>query len=162
MNNVAELEVTSHRHAVASAALVVQCGPTPPSSTLLPDKLSQPDPGNMPLPSQAPSDSADGTSHKRQCLTSETTTLSLSLDNDDSNSYENTIVSKKARMNPPLCPNNISLHSDVQIVDINNVDDPHDEPLNKLDPTADIKAFFTSLPHVSGHSKQHVSCNMCA
>jgi hypothetical protein len=41
-------------------------------------------------------------------------------------------------------------------------EDPRDERLNRSDPTADIKAFFTLAPHEAGQSKRHMKCNPCA
>ena len=48
------------------------------------------------------------------------------------------------------------------IIDIDDIEDPRDERLNKSDPTADIKAFFTAVPHVSGQPKGRMKCNLCA
>ena len=48
------------------------------------------------------------------------------------------------------------------IIDIGDIEDPQDERVNKSDPTADIKAFFTAVPRVSGQPKGRMKCNLCA
>ena len=49
------------------------------------------------------------------------------------------------------------------IISINDIDDLHEELLNKTDPTANISShFFKSVPHVPGQPKAHLKCNYCA
>jgi len=55
--------------------------------------------------------------------------------------------------------------SDVQheptIIDIDDIEDPQEERLNKSYPTADIKYFFTPIPCLSGQAKCCMRCNLC-
>ncbi|KAF8258253.1 hypothetical protein EI94DRAFT_1708159 [Lactarius quietus] len=46
------------------------------------------------------------------------------------------------------------------IIDIDDIEDPRDEKLNKSDPTADIKYFFTAVPRVPGQPKGRMRCNL--
>src|SRR6266404_7761306 len=149
-----EPQLSSHRHTVASAVLLAQRGPAPSSSSSTPSHLSACLPDE---PSPRDSDTKQflltpvpGVSHKRPRAFHKSISES-SLDD----SHDKKHNSKKARTNAP--DNN----ANVQIVDIDNVASP-EEPLNKSDPTADIKAFFTTLPRLSDESKRRVSCNLCA
>ena len=47
------------------------------------------------------------------------------------------------------------------IIDIDDIEDPQDERLNKSNPTADIKYFFTAVPRVPGQPKGRMRCNLC-
>lgn len=41
------------------------------------------------------------------------------------------------------------------------MDHPQAKQLNKTDTTADIKEFFTPMPHVPGQEKMHMLCKLC-
>jgi len=62
-------------------------------------------------------------------------------------------------------PKHSQAASDIQheptIIDINDIEDPQEECLNKSYPTADIKYFFTPIPRLSGQAKCHMRCNLC-
>ena len=49
----------------------------------------------------------------------------------------------------------------MSIIDIDDIDDPQDERLNRSDPTADIKFFFSPVPRLQGQSKRRMKCNLC-
>ncbi|KAH9009351.1 hypothetical protein EDB84DRAFT_1571258 [Lactarius hengduanensis] len=159
-DNAGELELTSHRRAVASAASVVQHRPpdSPASTTVKP---TPPNSDNAPAPSLTPSDLAPArTSCKRPHDVAVNKPPSVPTLNDDRDGVLN---SKKAKTQArPDTDTDTGMHSDVEVMDIDDVDDPRDETLNKTDPTADIKAFFTALPRVPGQAKQRMSCNLCA
>ena len=53
------------------------------------------------------------------------------------------------------------LQADISIISIDDVEELQNERLNKNDPTADIKEFFTALPAVPGHGKGRVLCKLC-
>jgi hypothetical protein len=52
-------------------------------------------------------------------------------------------------------------HSGISIIDIDDIKDPEDEPLNKSDPSADIKYFFTPAPRPTGQAKGCMKCYLC-
>jgi hypothetical protein len=71
-------------------------------------------------------------------------------------------AAKKAKTLKPLdAVDNLGMHTDVQVMDINDTSDPHKEALNKTDPTADIKAFFSSAPPAPSQTKLQMSCDLC-
>ncbi|KAH8983923.1 hypothetical protein EDB92DRAFT_2036906, partial [Lactarius akahatsu] len=151
-DNAGELELTSHHRAVASAASIVQHRP-PDSPASITVKPMPPNSDNAPAPSLMPSDLVPA----RTSFNKPPSVLTL---NDDCDGVLN---SKKAKTQArPDTDTDTGMHSDVEVMDIDDVDDPHDETLNKTDPTADIKAFFTALPRVAGQAKQRMSCNLCA
>ncbi|KAH8982261.1 hypothetical protein EDB92DRAFT_1894562 [Lactarius akahatsu] len=120
-----------------------------------------PNSDNAPAPSLMPSDLVPArTSCKRPHDVAVNKPPSVLTLNDDCDGVLN---SKKAKTQArPDTDTDTGMHSDVEVMDIDDVDDPHDETLNKTDPTADIKAFFTALPRVPGQAKQRMSCNLCA
>jgi hypothetical protein len=175
-DNVGQLEVTSHRRAVASAQ-VAQCGS---NSTLLssPSILSSPslpptelpdDPTSDDAPAQAPTpDLATAISHKQPLASRHSTlsvlSLSTSVSNpslDDSDSADGTTNSKRQKTNAHGSTDALSIPIDVQIIDIDDVEDPRDERLNKVTPTADLKEFFTTLARVLHQPKVRAKCNLC-
>jgi hypothetical protein len=57
--------------------------------------------------------------------------------------FNNVPAVKKAKaLRPEDRVDNLGKHTDIQVMDINNASDPHDEALNKTDPTANIKVFL--------------------
>ena len=65
---------------------------------------------------------------------------------------------KKAKVNGPPTV----LDSDAPGIDVDGVDDPREESLNKTKPTADIIAFFKPLSRVRGQPKPRMSCTLCS
>jgi hypothetical protein len=51
---------------------------------------------------------------------------------------------------------------DPSITELDDIDDPNDEPLNRTDATADIKRFFMPAPRVPGQPKKRMKCDLCA
>src|SRR6266404_7630977 len=167
-DNVGELQVASHCHAVTSAVSVAHhVTPTPLSSPSLPPSELPDEPApdsptsdnNAPAPAPGPdlTTATWPTSHKWP-LTSCQSTLSVfslstvvsspgspSLDDTDTDPPNEDTRSKRAKRLAPDSSADISLNSDVQIVDINDVEDPRSEQLNKTNPTADLKHFFKTL-----------------
>src|SRR6266404_9670332 len=180
-DNMGELQVASHRHAVASAVSVAQhVAPTPLSSPSLPPSELPDEPApdgptsddDAPAPAPMPdlTTATRPTSHKRP-LASCQSTLSVfslstvvsspgspSLDDTDTDPPNEDTRSKRAKRLAPDSSADISLNSDVQIVDINDIEDPRSERLNKTNPTADLKHFFTTLACVSNEPKQRTRC----
>jgi hypothetical protein len=160
-DNVGELELSWHCHVVASATSVTPRQLATSSASFLPPCLPQPTPSDSdntqsPLTSNQPRTSCKRPRVSHAGIDTSPSSPSLIDDHDD------TLISKKAKKNgPPTDLDASGMHSDVQIMDISDVDDPRDESLNKMDPTADIKAFFTALPRVPGQPKPCMSCNLC-
>src|SRR6266404_2713421 len=166
-DNVGQLEVTSHRHAVASAQ-VAQRGSDSPllSSPSLPptELLDDPTSDDAPAPAPTP-DSATALSLKRPLVSRNSSLSVLSLSTslsdpslDDSDCADVTTNSKRPKTNA----HDGTIPIDVQIIDIDGVEDPRDERLNKIAPTADLKEFFTTLARVLHQPKVRVRCNLCA
>jgi hypothetical protein len=53
------------------------------------------------------------------------------------------------------------LYADVSIISIDDVDHAQVEPLNKTDPSANVKEFFKFLPLAPGQEKRRVQCKLC-
>jgi hypothetical protein len=67
---------------------------------------------------------------------------------------------KKAR--PSMPSGDQEDHTDTSIIDIDDIKDPEDEPLNRSDPTADLKYFFTPTPRLPGQAKVRMRCYLCS
>jgi hypothetical protein len=52
--------------------------------------------------------------------------------------------------------------SQTSIIDIDDIDDPQEERLNKSNATADIQEFFTGVPRLPGQIKGRMKCDPCA
>jgi hypothetical protein len=52
--------------------------------------------------------------------------------------------------------------SQTSIIDIDDIDDPREEQLNKSNATADIQEFFTVVPRLPGQTKGRMKCDPCA
>ena len=156
-DNAGAQELSSHRRAVASANSVAQPRPEAPASlstATLPD-LNRTD--SLTLSDLAPARTSCKRPQASQDGTSSAPTL---IDGHNGNS----LISKKAKKNRPTTTDldTSEMDSEVQIMDIDDVHDPREEPLSKTDPTADIRAFLTALPRVPGEPKPHMSCNLYA
>ena len=169
-DNAGELELTTHRRAIvsASAALAASAAPQPPLSSLspLPESLPPPptdtddaanlvpDRGSLKQPAQ----------HLRSSLSLDSVIV-LSPTTSD-NAPDPVLTAKKTKLSPateqvPLqAP--LQVLTDSSIIDIDNIDDPRLEWLNKSDLTVDIKYFFSAVPRIPGQDKRHIKCNVCA
>ena len=72
---------------------------------------------------------------------------------------DNTPKSKKTKVTPNQPATR--LQHETSIIEIDNLDDPLTERLNKTNPTADIKMFFTPVPRVLGQDKGRMQCKLC-
>ena len=69
---------------------------------------------------------------------------------------------KKTRtLQPSDTLDDLGMHTDVLVMDMDDASDPREEALNKTDPTADLKYFFTSAPPAPGQTKARMRCNLC-
>ena len=50
---------------------------------------------------------------------------------------------------------------DPSITELDDIDDPNDEPLNRTDATANIKRFFMPAPRMPGQPKKRMKCDLC-
>ena len=174
--NAGQLELSTHRRAVASASAlaaptrgettVATSGPpgsTPPiTSSPLPLPDLQPQVDKTLAPRYRPSDSAPQSSGKRlanNTSSARASTPAASVD-DINDGMPTTKKAKTVRPSDTL--DSLGMHSDVQVMDIDDVSDLRKESLNKSDPTADIKFFFTLVPSPPGQAKVRVRCNLCA
>ena len=74
---------------------------------------------------------------------------------------DNVPTSKKTKQLGPMdTVDNLGMHSDVQVMNIDDVSDPYTETLNKTNPMANIKFFFTPTTPV-GQTKTQMCCNLC-
>jgi hypothetical protein len=126
-----------------------------PESSQHPSTDTEDDP--TPLPdrssSKRPSLSAVQSSHSSSSIISVTSTTTASSDAPD---LDDTPKQKK-----PKTLGVQDVHSKTLIIDIDDIEDPQTEPLNKTDPTADIKYFFSPVPRISGQPKC-MKCDLCA
>ena len=178
--NAGQLELSTHRRAVASAtALAAPTAPTCGEATVttsapaasMPSTTSSPSPHLLDLqpradkriisayrPSNlAPQNPGKRLAHKTSPARASTPTTSV----DDIN--DGMLTTKKAKtVRPSDTVDSLGMHSDVQVMDIDDVADPRTESLNKSDATADIKFFFTLVPSPPGQAKLRMRCNLCA
>ena len=161
--NAGDLELTAHRRAVASASAALTA-PPPKSSSPLPESSPPP-----------PTDTDDATTDSLQVQSLQTSTKRRSEAMSSSLSLDSIIVispttsdggpistppTKKAKISASSGQES-SLVADSSIIDIDDIDDPCEERLNKSFPTADIKHFFLLVPHVPGQTKRQMKCNLC-
>jgi hypothetical protein len=158
-DNAGDVELTSHRRAIASAsaALTAACPPSSPSSP-----ESSPPPTDI---EEASSRSQTRSSPKRPAQVvgrtlSRGSVIVVSPTTSD-NESEPTPKSKKQKTTPASREASSVLPGS-SIIDIDDIDDPHDERLNKSDPTADLKHFFSLAPRTPGQPKRRMKCNLCA
>ena len=147
-DNAGDLELTSHRRAHAAASANAAPSPASPSPDPSTDFYveSSPD-GPDPPPYR--------TSTKRPHALRNSLTLS---DGDFSDVPDAAPSAKKAK---PTTKSAAGPPSDVSIISIDDVDNPQDEPLNKSDPTADIRNFFSDVPRAPGQDKDRMQCKLC-
>ncbi len=167
-DNVGQQEITTHHSAVASA--VAQCGlaqPQGPECGLPASLLPNDDPSSDNM--CTPPDSAPAPSHKRplacrqlSSLLSLSTVVSDPASDNDSDSPDDYANSKRAKMDGCGSSDDLDMHSDVQILDIDGVEDLRDESLNKSKQTADLKEFFYKMANLPDQKKVRMRCNLCA
>ncbi|KAH9162653.1 hypothetical protein EDB89DRAFT_1913142 [Lactarius sanguifluus] len=154
--NAGNLELTSHRRAVAVASAGLASTPQPSSPVPEPFVSTTPTDVNVEPSSPGPGPVPTQTSTKRPGQLSSHSTL----DTDDNAGIAVDVPkAKKLKKTPGQLTT--GLQTDVSIIEIDDVDDLQNERLNRTDPTADIKAFFTAVPHVLGQNKERMRCNLC-
>ena len=161
-DNAGELELTTHRRAVASAAAAASTAPPP--------NFSSPLPASSPPLLTDTEDTADQLQVRGSLKqTSHTLSSTLSLDSviilsptTSDNTPDAAPSSKKPKTLPASEQEPLHVIAGSSIIDIDDIDDPHHERLNKSDPTADIKFFFSLVPCIPGQAKRHMKCNICA
>ena len=175
-DNAGELELTTHRRAVASASAAALAVPLPNSSSPLPASSPPLPASSPPLPASSPpphtdTDDASDLVPVRGSLKRPSQVLqnSLSLDSvivlsptTSDNAPEAVPTAKKTKTSPPSEQAPSHVLADSSIIEIDDIDDPRDERLNKNDPTADIKYFFSLVPRIPGQNKRRMKCNVCA
>jgi hypothetical protein len=164
-DNAGELELTSHRRAVASATETLN----PPQ---IPAQASSPLPASSPPPSTESEDalstadlSQARSSSKRTSDNAITSSPSLdsviSVSSSDSNAPDPVRKPKKVKRTTTMPSGDPEGPPDGSVIDVDDIDDPEDERLNRSDPTADIKHFFTAIPRIPGQSKGRMRCELC-
>jgi hypothetical protein len=178
-DNAGELELTSHRRAIASVTATSAAA----SSISLPPKDSSESSSLLPCPSLPPSsppptdtdDATDSLQVQRlkkrpsQAISSSLSTDSIIIlslmpsDHAPNSSPEVTDTArtaKRAKVLPSQKPSPVL--ADSSIIDINDIDDPRDEQLNKSDATADIRFFFAPVtPEAGQKTVTHMRCKTC-
>jgi hypothetical protein len=163
--NAGDLELTSHRSAIAATLAAPQPQRTPfvPSSPvsepLQPTLATDTSPASS--PDQVPVRTSTSTKRPRpRPLLPANSIQTIPDDNIDSDGADDAPKVKKAKATPHQVGS--MLQTEASIIEINDGDDQQNERLNKIDPSADIKAFFTAVPHVPGQNKGRMKCNLCA
>jgi len=155
--NASDLELSSHHRVVTSAvntttvAPVVTCEPT----MTTPSSLSAT--STPPLPRTEESQPEDFMLGRSSTKRGTASTPSFSSIGNFSNAPPHP---EKVKATEASSLNASGMHSDVKIMEIDDIEDPCDEPLNKTNHMADIKHFFTPIPCLPG-AKPHVKCNLC-
>ncbi|KAH9012497.1 hypothetical protein EDB85DRAFT_1900322 [Lactarius pseudohatsudake] len=154
--NAGSLELTSHRRAVASASLAA--APTP----LLPVSESTPTGSES---SDEPSSSPDPVSAQttKQPKKQPRAIPPAVGDNqgDDGNTTDVPDDAPAAKKVKTTSGQAIGLQADISIISIDDVDNLENERLNKSDPTADLKEFFSAMPPLPGQEKGRMLCKSC-
>jgi hypothetical protein len=173
-DNAAKLELSSHRRVVASASAHRRSSTSCMLSSADLDPRPSPDSDtvdNSPMPPLSTPWPSDHTwtsskwpraSHAGVNAPPSASTL-ISEDNEALTGLSTLKKAKKsARPAGKTVADVLEAHLDVEIMNIDNVDDPREESLNKTDATADIKACFTVLASAPGEEKTCVTCDWCA
>jgi hypothetical protein len=157
--NVGELEQTSHCGAIMSVSAVStapELTSSPLCESLPPPQMDAEDASSLADPLQA-QHSLKHPSHSIQNSLSLDSVIVLSPTTSDG--APDTVPQSKKPKNVLTSGNREDALT--SIIDIDNIDDPQDEWLNKSDATADLKYFFTVVPRVAGQAKVGMKCNLC-
>jgi hypothetical protein len=169
-DNAGDLELPSHRRAIAIASATVLSTTAPPSSSPLPESSPPPqsDTDNASSPATEPSSPARLLAKRpSQALTSTPSLDSIIIisptTSDDGHAFPDPIPkAKKTKLSAASGDEDTAVLPAASIILIDDIEDPHKERLNKSDPTADIKQFFTLAPRSPGQSKRRMKCILCA
>jgi predicted membrane-bound mannosyltransferase len=165
--NAASLELSTHRRAVASASamgqpLASQGGSILPA-TSTPTSRSEvslllPSSSESPTPSVDKAPALSQSTGKRPV--SDTGHGRASTPMDDIG--DGAPISKRPRtLKPSDTLDEFGMHTDVQVIDIDDASDPREESLNKSNWTADISFFFTPVDTPKGQAVKEVTCDLC-
>ena len=138
-----------------------------------PDLVSSPLPASSPPPQTDMEDDSSFADHSQawgspkwpssalQESSSLDSIIILSLTTSDGAPHTSDInPAPKAKKSKTLLTSG-DLEGPMSIIDINDIDDPQDEQLNRSNPTANIKFFFSPVPRLQGQSKRCMKCNLC-
>ena len=158
-----KLEPTPHPRTVVSASVALTA----------PDLVSSPLPASSPPPQTDMEDDSSFADHSQawgspkwpssalQESSSLDSIIILSLTTSDGAPHTSDInPAPKAKKSKTLLTSG-DLEGPMSIIDINDIDDPQDEQLNRSNPTANIKFFFSPAPRLQGQSKRCMKCNLC-
>ena len=162
-DNAGDIELSSHRRAIAATVAAPQHQSTPSLPHSGPPDPVKPTPatavGTTP-PKLVPAHTSATTKRPRaHPLMQATSFSSIQTIPDDHVDSDKAPKAKKSKVTShQVGP---TLQSDVSIIEINDSNDQQVKPLNKISPTADVKAFFTEVSHVPGQNKGCMKCNLC-
>ena len=159
--NAGDVELTSHRRAIAAAAAAPQPQSPPSSPCSGPPNPVEPTPAMAVVsvsPTSVPAHASTTTKRSRPLLQA-ASFASIQTVPDDPTDSDDTPKAKKSKATSHQVGS--ALETDVSIIEIDG-DDQQVERLNKINPTADIKAFFTEIPRVLGQNKVRMKCKPCA
>lgn len=170
-DNAGELKLTSHCSAVAAST----APPPLPQPTSTPVIISRVIPeSSPPLPMDTDDEAPPVTDSESHCSSKRTSTSTVksSLSHDSIISISTTSldadleelvwppITKKAKKSAPL--GDQGEPSEVSVIDIDNIEDPDDELLNKSKKNADILFFFRDAPSLLGQLNGRMKCHYCA
>ena len=161
-----ELEPTPHHRVVTTATSLSTASTSTPAgpaeSTSSPSPVSSPPPQTDTEDSLTARPSQTRSSSKRP---SHAIQASASLDSviviSPTTSDDASTVPKTKKPKTSLTSGDRK-DSQLTIIDIDDIEDPQDERLNKTKPTADINYFFTAVARLPGDTKGRMSCDDCA
>jgi len=168
-DNAGELELTSHRRAIASATAALTLSTLPKNLSPIPRYPSLP-PSSSPPPTDtddAYDTAADSLQVPRPAKRPlQATSRSLSSDSvidlsSSTSDVADTVPAAKRTKTSLASPRHVVL-TETSILEIDDIDDPRDERLNKAKPIADLIFFFELIPALPGQVTDHARCKTCA
>ena len=156
--NAGDVELTSHRRAITAAAAAPQPQSPPSSPCSGPPNPVEPTPAVVTVsPTSVPAHASTTTKHSCPLLQAASFS-SIQTVLDDPTDSDDTPKVKKSKATSQQVRS--ALETDVSIIKIVG-NDQQVKWLNKINPTADIKAFFTEIPCMLGQNKVHMKCKPC-
>ena len=83
-----------------------------------------------------------------------------SLTNPSDNPPDIVPTSKKTKTSPASGQELSHELTNSSIIKINDIDNSHNEQLNKSNPTVNIKVFFSAISHILRQTKMCMKCNI--
>ena len=154
--NAGELLLTSPRRAIVFAAGLAAS--SAPSSL-----VSEPPGSNAPTDFDVASspDPPHCTSIKRSYALANIPVVNNNANTTDVQEDTGAHKSKKSKTTPTPGQFAAQPQYHTPIIEIDDINDPQAERLNKMDATADIKEFFAPMPRVSSQDKARMLCKLC-